>query len=310
MRKKGHEPGKNGLGNVIWVLDEPHPRAIRKAFYICDACKESPVGLDGVKTRRFWKVPTLADINEYVPKVAGMGQVLLSGQTYYTIFFLIAPASHFCLRPQVTELPTWLAERWGLAILGFSYGRSMWGSGLNPHQVEVDTTGDVPWMLDAIRGSEVLFGLVERLVICFLDGLCDQVESEAWLADSAVFGAVVCVKLAKVVVQRVRCGPGKKARVVRLYTGVLLHMGARGLLLSVPELVSRETNQAYKASLKPRLARLRRQASQLGLPNAGLPVGAFVDTLGFEGGLKTAVREEFHGIVSSTDPTRALMDSR
>lgn len=98
----------------------------------------------------------------------------------------------------------------------------------------------------------------------------------------------------------------RKGRVVRLYTGVLLHIGARGMLLSVPLLVRRETNQAYKQSLKPRLARLRRQASAIGMPNSGLPMGAFVDTLGFEAGLKEAVCEEFHGIVNSSDPSRAL----
>ena len=304
----GHSPVKHGLGDVMWVLDEPHPRAIRKAFYRCEKCQASPVGEDGFKIRRFRKVPTVADICAYFPKVADVGMVFQAGYTYYTIFFLIALASHFCLRPQINELQTWLAERWGLASLGLVIAHSLSEFGTERSQVADDAvgaTGDVPWMLDALRNSEVLIGLVERFVSCFLDGLCEQVESEAWLADSAIFGADVCIKLAKVVVHRIR---GRKGRVVRLYTGVLLHMGVRGLLLSVPMLVRRETNQAYKLSLKPRLARLRRQASQLGMPNAGLPMGAFVDTLGFEAGLTEAVREEYHGIVSAADPSRALAD--
>ena len=237
-----------------------------------------------------------------------MGQVFLAGQTYYTIFFLIALASHFCLRPQITELAPWLVERWALASIGCLAARGLSDFAL-PDDIGGDhVAGDVPWMLDALRGSEVLVGLVERFVICFLDGLCEQVESEAWLADSAVFGADVCVKLAKVVVQRVRGQSGRKCRVVRLYTGVLLLMGVRGLLLSVPQLIRRETNQAYKLSLKPKLSRLRRLASQLGMPNSGLPVGGFVDTLGFEAGFKQAVKEEFHGIMRSDDPRCALAD--
>ena len=64
----------------------------------------------------------------------------------------------------------------------------------------------------------------------------------------------------------------------------------------------------YTRSLKPKLARLRRQASELGIPNSGKPLGAFVDTLVFEAGLKAAVREELHGIKCSADPGTALAD--
>ena len=301
----GHSPKKHGLGNVCWVMDEPQPRAFRKAFYVCLDCGKSPLGEDGLHMRRFRKVPTLADINAYFPKVDGMGTVFLEGQTFYTIWFLLSLASHFCLRPQVTELTTWLAERWGLAALGIALHAEWYALDWPHQQLGQDTAGiELPWIFDALRGSEVLVGLVERFVGFFLDGLCEQVESEAWLADSAVFGADVCVKLAKVVVRRVK----RQGRVQRLYTGVLLHIGARGMLLSIPLLVRRETNEAYKVSLKPKLARLRRQASELGFPNSGLPVGAFVDTLGFEAGLKEAVCEEFHGVIDSSDSSRALAD--
>ena len=37
---EGHSPTPGGLGNVCWVLDEPHPRAIRKAFYYCTTCQK------------------------------------------------------------------------------------------------------------------------------------------------------------------------------------------------------------------------------------------------------------------------------
>ena len=70
---EGHYLTKFSLGDVLHVLDEPHPRAIRKAFYKCESRKTTAVGADGRKTRRFKKYPTLADINEYFPKVGGMG---------------------------------------------------------------------------------------------------------------------------------------------------------------------------------------------------------------------------------------------
>eukprot|EP00959_Pyramimonas_sp_CCMP1952_P389713 8166763-Pyramimonas_sp.AAC.1 len=114
---------------------------------------------------------------------------------------MIVLASHFVLRPQVTEMKTWLAERWGLASVGMAQGGS--GAGRALRTDVTDETGDVagavavPWILDALRGHDVLVGLVERFVGCFLDGLCEQIESEAWLADGAIFGADVCVKLAK-----------------------------------------------------------------------------------------------------------------
>ena len=108
-----------------------------------------------------------------------------------------------------------LGSRW----FGFSYGCALWGASSSPDATcGASPADDVHWMLDALRGSEVLVGLVERSVVCFLDGLCEQVEGEAWLADGAIFGADVCVKFAKVVVQRVRA---PKRRVIRLYTGVL-----------------------------------------------------------------------------------------
>ena len=67
------------------------------------------------------------------------------------------------------------------------------------------------------------------LLFLFFFCVYSLVESEAWLADSAVFGADVCVKLAKVVVERVRI-PSRSAgrtrfRTVHLYTGVILHIG-------------------------------------------------------------------------------------
>ncbi|CAK0845978.1 unnamed protein product, partial [Prorocentrum cordatum] len=307
---EGHSPTKCGQSDVMWVLDEPVPRAIRKAFYHCVACRDAPRGPDGERLRRFRKVPTLADVNQYFPKMEGMDAVFLAGQTYYTIWFLIVLASHFVLRPQITELKTWLAERWGLATVGVAFSGCAVGRAERPDRVEEIGAAEVPWILDALRGHDVLVGLVERFVNCFLDGLCEKIESEAWLADGAIFGADVCVKLAKVVVNSVRVPSrkGGKTRAVRLYTGVLLHVGARGMLLSVPELIRQETNRAYKLSLKPKLARLRRQASALGMPSCGLPVGAFVDTLGFEAGLKEAVAEEFHGVVDCGDPRRLLSD--
>jgi hypothetical protein len=169
----GHSPQKHGLSEVMWVLDEPIPRAIRKAYYTCVTCKKSPVGPDGLHTRRFRKVPTLIDVNEYFRNVDGMGIVFLAGQTYYTIWFLLALASHFCLRPQVTELASWLAERWGFACLGMSRNTDVWQRDWPHRQIgEGRSAGELPWIMDALRGSDVLMGLVERFVSCFLDGLC------------------------------------------------------------------------------------------------------------------------------------------
>ena len=173
---------------------------------------------------------------------------------------MIVLTSHFVLQPQITELKTWLAERWGLATVGMAFSGCAVGRAERPDRAEETGAAEVLWILDALRGHDVLIGLVERFVNCFLDGLCEKIESEAWLADGAIFGADVCVKLAKVVVNSVRVPSrkGGKTRAVRLYTGVLLHIGARGMLLSVPELIRQETNRAYKLSLKPKLARLRR----------------------------------------------------
>ena len=95
----------------------------------------------------------------------------------------------------------------GIASVGFScmasFARSpLAGMDDNDDDKERVSTGDVPWMLDAFRGSDAFIGLIAKFVNCFLDDLCEQVEAGAWLADGAAFGADVCVKLAKVIIER------------------------------------------------------------------------------------------------------------
>ena len=70
-------------------------------------------------------------------------------------------------------------------------------------------------------------------------------------------------------------------------------MGGRGYLLSVPYLVDMEKNQQYKKSLQSRLAKLHRNAQNLGMPHDGAPRGAFLDALHYESGVKDAVLAEF-----------------
>ena len=62
-----------------------------------------------------------------------------------------------------------------------------------------DNSGDgsVPWMLGALRCTETLMDFVYLFCVIFLHDLCEAVEAEAWLADSRIFSADVCYKLAK-----------------------------------------------------------------------------------------------------------------
>ena len=87
---------------------------------------------------------------------------------------------------------------------------------------------------------------------------------QAWVADSSIFSADVCVKLAKIVVDRI-----PKSKIQRNFAGVVLHVGLRGYLLSVPCLVDREEIPRYKESLQKKLQVLHQRGVKLNLPNQG-----------------------------------------
>ena len=120
------------------------------------------------------------------------------GNTYYTLGFLLPTASQFIACPQSHLLQEQLVHRWTAYVLGASL-RGSWSLLTNVDDNSGD--GDVPWMLGALRCTDVLMDFVYLFCSIFLHDLCEEVEEEAWLADSRIFSADVCYKLAKPVMQ-------------------------------------------------------------------------------------------------------------
>ena len=124
------------------ILDELVPRFWIGVSHRCSTC-QSPVA---------W--PQLSDVQAYFPS----SKICRTGNTWYTVSFLLSTAMHFVLEMCEAKLRVWLAERWSWAAYsdrkehlhkGLSIFRTPGDEAVDDmgNVAGEDVVGEVPWLL-------------------------------------------------------------------------------------------------------------------------------------------------------------------
>ena len=103
--------------------------------------------------------PKLADIRAYFPSLT----ILRTGNTYYTLQFLLSLVTHFTIHPVESDLRVWLAERWCNYDVKLQWHRMS----IFPDMAEETAVTHVPWLLLALRSCKVLTNLVQEFILHF-----------------------------------------------------------------------------------------------------------------------------------------------
>jgi hypothetical protein len=279
--QSGHQVSlSTSRSTLLWVLDEPVPRPWISQHFVCHTCRTAPMR------------PSLADVQKCFADV----KLCKTGRTWYTMSFLQALSSHFVLHPIKSEMRLWLAERWCQAE--FSHRRTQ-PSFFAQSDCELAEQSDTLWLLGALRSSDVLLNLVKAFVENFLGLVAQAIEQDLWLHNSARVGVDVCVKLGKMFAYR----PAKARRFVRLFTGVIIHTGTDGALLSPPLPVLRESGHAYERELTWHLYNKRPSARAEGRLRDGQPCLVTVDHPSFLPGLVRGVTNVYADLMYPLDYT-------